>query len=165
MAGRLLIFDALELSFREVRLRSNPHCPVCGEEPTLKELVDYDLFCGVGPVGFPPSRTPIPQITSLELNARLEDTPGPFLLDVRERYEWEIGNLAGLGAHLIPFGEIQGRLGELPREGPLVVYCHVGVRSVLVVETLLAQGFQEVFNLKGGYLAWVNDVNPDLPRY
>ncbi len=165
MAGRPLIFDALELSFREVRLRPNPHCPVCGEEPTLKELVDYELFCGVGPEGFPPSRTPIPQIAPLELKARLEGIPRPFLLDVRERYEWEIGNLAGLGALLIPYGELQGRLDELPREGPLVVYCHVGVRSALVVESLMARGFEEVFNLKGGYLAWVENVNPNLPRY
>lgn len=165
LVGRLLIFDALELSFREVRLRPNPHCPVCGEEPTLKELVDYDLFCGVEPEGLTPSRTPVPQITPLELKARLEVSPRPFLLDVRESYEWEIGNLAELGAFIIPFGEVPGRLDELPREGPLVVYCHVGVRSSLVVETLMAHGFPEVFNLKGGYLAWVDDVDPGLPRY
>ena len=165
LVGRLLIFDALELSFREVRLRPNPHCPVCGEEPTLKELVDYDLFCGVEPEGLTPSRTPVPQITPLELTARLEVSPRPFLLDVRESYEWEIGNLAELGAFIIPFGEVPGRLDELPREGPLVVYCHVGVRSSLVVETLMAHGFPEVFNLKGGYLAWVDDVDPGLPRY
>jgi len=165
LVGRLLIFDALDLSFREVRLRPNPHCPVCGEEPTLEELVDYDLFCGVDPEAFPSSRTPVSQMTPLELKANLGDSPRPFLLDVREPYEWEIGNLAGSGAHLIPFGELSGRLDELPKEGPLVVYCHVGVRSALVVENLMAQGFEEVFNLKGGYLAWVNEVDPDLPRY
>ncbi|MFH1763422.1 MAG: molybdopterin-synthase adenylyltransferase MoeB [Gemmatimonadota bacterium] len=165
MVGRLLMFDALKLTFREIGLRRNPGCPVCGEEPTIRELVDYDIFCGLDPVGFPPSRIPIPQITALELRARLADSPRPSLLDVREPFEWEIGNLAGLGARFIPFGEVPGRLDELPRKGPLVVYCHVGVRSALVVEALMAEGFEEVFNLKGGYLAWVDEVDPDLPRY
>ena len=165
LVGRLLIFDALDLSFREVRLHPNPLCPVCGEEPTLEELVDYDLFCGEDPEAYSSSRTPVPQMTPLDLKASLADSPRPFLLDVREPYEWEIGNLAESGALLIPFGELSGRLDELPKEGPLVVYCHVGVRSALVVENLMAQGFEEAFNLKGGYLAWVNEVDPDLPRY
>ena len=171
LAGRLLIFDALGLSFREVRLRRNPRCPVCSENPSITELVDYDLFCGVDPEGLPSTRTPIAQVTPLELKARLEsgarlgDPSRPFLLDVREPFEWEIGSLAHLGAVLIPYGEVPGRLDELPREGPVVAYCHVGVRSALIAETLMRHGFNEVSNLKGGYLAWVEDVDPNLPRY
>jgi molybdopterin/thiamine biosynthesis adenylyltransferase/rhodanese-related sulfurtransferase len=165
LAGRLLIFNSLEMTFREVRLRRNPGCPVCGDEPTLEELVDYQLFCGVGPEDVPAPRMPVPQITPLELKGRLEDSPPPYLLDVREPYEWEIGNLSRHGAVLIPYGELPNRVGELPRERPLVVYCHVGVRSALVVESLMRKGFQQVSNLKGGYLGWVDDVDPTLSRY
>ena len=165
LVGRLLIFDALALSFREVRLGRNADCPVCGDEPTILQLVDYDLFCGLEPTGFPVPRVPVPRITPMELESRLSEDPRPFLLDVREPYEWEIGNLSSLGAVLIPFAELGGRLDELPRDRSVVVYCHVGVRSALVAETLMNEGFQEVFNLKGGYLAWAEDVNPNLPRY
>ena len=165
LVGRLLIFDALALSFREVRLRRNPDCPVCGESPTIRELVDYELFCGLEPTGVPASRVPVPQITPLELKSRLSNSPPPLLLDVREPYEWKIGNLSELGAVLIPFAEVGGRMGELPRDRPVVVYCHVGVRSALVAEALLREGFREVSNLRGGYLAWADDVNPNLPRY
>ncbi len=165
LVGRLLIFDALALSFREVRLRRNPDCPICGDSPTLLELVDYDLFCGLEPAGAPPSRTPVPQITPPELEARLSQDSPPLLLDVREPFEWEIGNLAPQGAVLIPFAQVAARLHELPRDRSVVVYCHIGVRSVLVAETLMKEGFREVFNLKGGYLAWADDVNPNLPRY
>jgi adenylyltransferase/sulfurtransferase len=165
LVGRLLIFDALALSFREVRLRRNPDCPVCGESPTIQELVDYELFCGLEPLGVPASRVPVPQITPLELKSRLSEAPPPLLLDVREPFEWEIGNLSDLGAVLIPFAEVSGRMGELPRDRPVVVYCHVGVRSALVAEALMREGFREVSNLKGGYLAWADDVNPNLTRY
>jgi adenylyltransferase/sulfurtransferase len=165
LAGRLVVFDALELSFREVGLRANPQCPICSEEPTLKELVDYEDFCGVEPDGGVRLREPVPQITPRELKVRLETRPRPVLLDVRERYEWEIGNLANEGAVLIPYAEVWGRLDELPSDGPVVVYCHVGVRSALIVQDLMATGFQDVSNLKGGYLAWVDEVDPDLPRY
>jgi molybdopterin/thiamine biosynthesis adenylyltransferase/rhodanese-related sulfurtransferase len=165
LAGRLVIFDALGLRFREVALKANPSCPVCGPEPTLTELVDYDLFCGVQPDQGDPSRHPVPQLSARELEARLHGVPRPFLLDVREPYEWEIGNLSGLGAVLIPFADIPKRLSEIPPDRSLVVYCHVGVRSALVCETLLNHGFPEVFNLAGGYLAWVTDTDSNLPRY
>ena len=111
------------------------------------------------------SRKPIPQITPLELRIRMDGGTPPFLLDVRERYEWEIGNLAGAGAVLIPYTEVGRRLDELPLDRPIVVYCHVGVRSALIVQDLMSQGFTDVSNLKGGYLAWADEVDPDLPRY
>lgn len=165
LVGRLLVFDALALSFREVRLRRNPGCPVCGDAPTQTALVDYDLFCGLEPEPSPPEREDLPEISPTELQDLLAGSSPPFLLDVREPYEWAIGNLATCGAVLIPMGELGRRMGEIPREGPIVVYCHVGVRSALVVEALRAQGLDRVWNLRGGYLAWVDEVDPSLPRY
>jgi adenylyltransferase/sulfurtransferase len=165
LAGRLLIFDALELSFREVRLKANPDCSVCSQDRSLVELVDYDLFCGVEEDPGVSARTPVSQVTPVELSRRLETTPPPFLLDVREPYEWEIGNLSELGAILIPYAEVRTRASELTHEAPIVVYCHVGVRSALVAQDLMSLGFKDVSNLKGGYLAWVEDVDPSLPRY
>ncbi len=165
LAGRLLIFNALELSFREVGLKRNPQCPVCGDGPTRKELVDPDRFCGVEPLEAAPPREPIPQVSPRQVAAALGSDAPPLLVDVRERWEWEIGNLATSGAVLIPYGEVENRTEELPRGRPLVVYCQVGVRSALIVERLRASGFTEVANLKGGYLAWADEVDPGLPRY
>ncbi len=165
LAGRLLIFDALELSFREVGLSRDPACPACGDQPTVRELVDYDLFCGVRPEDVEGAREPISQLTPVEVEVALGSASPPLLLDVREPWEWEVGNLAGRGALLIPYGEVDRRLAELPRDRPLVVYCLVGVRSALIAEGLRAAGFTEVANLKGGYLAWAEDVDPTLPRY
>ena len=95
----------------------------------------------------------------------LEGPSPPFLLDVREPYEWAIGNLGSQGAFFVPMGELRRRIGEIPPGKPMVVYCHVGVRSALVVEVLRARGLDRVWNLRGGYLAWVDEVDPSLPRY
>jgi sulfur-carrier protein adenylyltransferase/sulfurtransferase len=165
LVGRLLAFDALALSFREVRLRRNPGCPVCGDHPTQPTLVDYDLFCGLEPEPSPPEREDLPEISPRELQKMLEGPSPPFLLDVREPYEWEIGNLGSHGALLLPMGELRRRIGEIPPGKPVVVYCHVGVRSALVVEVLRTRGLDRVWNLRGGYLAWVDEVDPSLPRY
>jgi len=165
LVGRLLLFDALAMSFREVRLRRNPECAVCGDEPTQRELVDYDLFCGLEPDATSAGREPLLQLTPTEVVAALETRPSPLLLDVREPHEWEIGNLGARGAILIPYAQVRERVWELPRDRSIVVYCHVGVRSALVVETLRALGFPDVANLKGGYLAWTEDVDPTLTRY
>jgi len=165
LVGRLLIFDALALTFREVGLRRDPACAVCGADPTLKELVDYEFFCGVEGETSPSLLEPVRQVTPRELESRLGEPDPPLLLDVREPWEWEIGNLAGQGAILIPYSEVESRLGELPRERPIVVYCQVGVRSALVAETLMRRGFETVAHLQGGYLAWATEVDPRLPRY
>jgi len=165
LAGRLLLFDAMAMSFREVRLRRNPDCPVCGDEPTQTELVDYDRFCGVAVEEAVTTRSPLPQLTPREVDAALQGESPPLLLDVREPHEWQIGNLEGRGAVLIPYAEVRERAGELPRERPIVVYCHVGVRSAVVAETLRSMGFSAVSNLKGGYRAWVEAVDPSLPVY
>jgi adenylyltransferase/sulfurtransferase len=163
--GRLLLFDALQMTFREVLLRRNEDCPVCGDHPTQTELVDYDLFCGVEADGVPIGRDPLPQLSPVEAVEALRRRPPPFLLDVREPHEWEIGNLRARGAVLIPYSQVRGRVEELPRDRPILIYCHVGVRSALVAETLRSLGFQDVANLRGGYLGWVQDVDPTLSRY
>jgi adenylyltransferase/sulfurtransferase len=165
LSGRLLIFDALESSWREVRLRRDPECPVCGDDPSQTTLIDYDLFCGVYPEPSPPSPETVQQISPRELEARLATDPPPLILDVREPYEWEIGNLAPRGACLIPMGEIRSRIEEIPRDRAVVVFCHVGVRSAHVAAILVDEGFSDVANLAGGYVAWLEDVDPKLPRY
>jgi adenylyltransferase/sulfurtransferase len=168
LAGRLLLFDALAMEFREVGLKANPDCAICGEEPTQTELVDYDLFCGVegeeegGP-------DPLPQLTPKELSVLMEaggdGESNLFLLDVREPHEWEIGNLGHLGARLIPYGAVASRIQEIPAHSRVVVYCHVGVRSAIIAQQLRAGGFEEIANLKGGYRGWVDEVDPTLARY
>jgi len=163
LSGRLLIFDALGLSFREVVLNRNPECPVCGDHPTVTELIDYEGFCGIE--AEERLLEPLTQETPETVAAALGSDHPPFLLDVREPHEWEIGNLEHRGAVLIPFPQIPDRLDEIPRGRKIVVFCHVGVRSALVAQELIRRGFSEVANLRGGYLAWVDGVEPGLPRY
>jgi adenylyltransferase/sulfurtransferase len=115
--------------------------------------------------GAPALRDPLLQLTPKEVEEALQADLPPFLLDVREPHEWEIGNLGAWGARLIPFAEVRGRIDELPKNQRIVVYCHVGVRSALIADTLRTQGFRSVANLKGGYLAWTHEVDPSLPRY
>jgi len=163
LAGRLLMIDILALSLREIRLQRNPECPVCGDAPTQTELVDYDRLCGVEPEGR--GMDPLRQRVPKEVDESLRSGLPPFLLDVREPHEWEIGNLGPRGAVLIPFGEVPRRLAEIPEDREIVVLCHVGVRSALIAQELRRRGFQRVSNLKGGYRAWVEEVDPSLPRY
>jgi adenylyltransferase/sulfurtransferase len=164
LAGRLLVFDALALAFREMPLRRDAACPVCGDRPTQRELVDYDLLCGMRPEDLEAAREPIAQRTPREVATALASADPPLLVDVRERWEWEVGSLAHRGAVLLPYGEVERRLAELPRDRSLVVYCQVGVRSALVADRLRSAGFAGVANLRGGYLAWVEEVEPTLPR-
>jgi sulfur-carrier protein adenylyltransferase/sulfurtransferase len=150
LAGRLLLIDTLSMQFRSVEVARDPACPVCGDSPTITELVDYDAFCGVPP---PESVVAIPSITPRELMRRLHADDTPLLLDVRteeERAE------ASLGGELIPLAELPDRIGELDRtaRSGLVVYCRSGQRSAQAVRILLAAGFEGVANLEGGMLAW-----------
>ncbi len=171
LVGRLLIFDALEMSWREVALRRNPDCPVCGDAPTQTELIDYEVFCGVTPPGGRDGElvaraggtaTAQGVVTASELRGRVDGPARPFLLDVREPWEWSVGSLASLGARLVPLGELEERLSELPRDRPIVVYCKSGQRSRTAAEFLGQQGFEAVENLEGGLLAWARDVDPDM---
>lgn len=172
-AGRLLIFDALSLGFREIGLRRDPACPLCGDAPTITRLMDYEHFCATGetrpPGGSAPSVPPdslpshIPQVRSEELRAMLEADEPPALLDVREPWEWAVSNLADRGARHIPLGDLPERLDELSGPGGVVVYCRSGSRSDRAARILLGAGLFPVWNLADGLEGWARTVDPDLP--
>jgi sulfur-carrier protein adenylyltransferase/sulfurtransferase len=162
LIGRLLLFDALAMKFRELKLRKNPECPVCGEHPTVKKLIDYAEFCGVRGEEAPSTVTNIPEITPRELKQRLDRGDDLYILDVREPHEYQICNLNG---HLIPLGEISRRLHELDSSKEIVAHCRSGKRSAEAVEFLRKAGFKKIWNLKGGILAWSDEVDPTVPKY
>src|SRR5690606_3113313 len=166
LIGRLLMLDALRMRFREMRLRKDPDCPVCGEHPTVRELIDYELFCGYTPEtekDDPMER--IPEMDVKELKARLDRGDPITIVDVREPHEWEIGNLARYGARLIPLGELGDRLDELDPSQEIVLQCRSGARSARALEFLREQGYERLWNLKGGILAWSDEVDPSIPKY
>lgn len=164
LAGRLLTYDALALTFRELRLRRDPECPICGDNPTIRELIDYEAFCGVpaAPANADAAATDF-HIAPLELKARWDRGDRPFLLDVREPFEYEIVRLPD--ALLMPMGELQTGHEDLDASREIVVYCHHGVRSVNAVAYLRSVGFARARNLRGGIDAWTTLVDPTLRRY
>jgi len=163
LIGRLLLVDSLGMKFRELKLRKNPDCPVCGTYPTVKKLIDYQQFCGIVPEEKPaPMQNGIPQITPVELKRRLDAGEEVFVLDVREPHEYQIVNI---GAPLIPLGELPNRLNELDPNREIVVHCKTGGRSQRAAEFLQKSGFKNVTNLAGGITAWATDVDPKLPKY
>jgi len=161
LIGRLLLFDAIEMRFRELRLRKDPRCPVCGEHPTIRDLVDHDVTCAVAAVTPPPE--PDGHLDVRSLKRRQDEGDRPVLVDVRTPPEWQICRLDG--AILIPLQELPSRLDELDRGHEIVVYCHVGVRSAMAVEFLRGNGFERARNLEGGIDAWSVHVDPSTPRY
>jgi adenylyltransferase/sulfurtransferase len=163
LIGRLLLVDALAMRFREMRVRKNPECPVCGANPTIKELIDYDQFCGIrGEEGVALTGAKIPEIQPEALKRRLDAGESIFLLDVRESHECLICSLHG---HLIPLGDLPQRIHELDTSREIVVYCKSGVRSAQAVDFLRQSGFKHTTNLTGGILAWADKVDPSLPKY
>ena len=160
LVSRLMLYDALSMRFRELKLRRNPDCPVCGDHPTVTELIDYDHFCGITPE---PATFTSYEITPVEVNTWLHSDDPPFLLDVREPNEWEIGHLPD--ATRISVNELQGRLNELDTAREMVVYCRSGVRSGRAVDMLRAAGFRKVKNMTGGILRWSDDVDASIPKY
>jgi molybdopterin/thiamine biosynthesis adenylyltransferase/rhodanese-related sulfurtransferase len=158
--GRLLLYDALEMSFDEVKLRKNPECPVCGEHPTVTELIDYVQFCGLDAAEM---LEPSWEITPSELNRKLRNGSQVVLLDVREPNEWNIAHLEG--ALLIPQGDLPARMNELDSARETVVYCRTGTRSARAVQLLRAAGFRRLKNLRGGIHAWAQEVDPSMPEY
>jgi adenylyltransferase/sulfurtransferase len=159
LIGRLVLFDALQLKFRELKLSKDPDCPVCGPHPTVTELIDYEAFCGIG-------AEPVyegPEVTVRELADEFKNNPHIEVVDVREPVEWEICHLEG--ATLIPLGQLPERLNELDGHREIVTLCHRGVRSTKALEILQAAGFPKVRNLKGGIDAWSLEVDPAVPRY
>ncbi|GIV16083.1 MAG: molybdenum cofactor biosynthesis protein MoeB [Armatimonadota bacterium] len=162
LIGRLLLFNALKMQFREMKLRKNPNCPVCGERPIIRELIDYEEFCGVRGGEEAPAEI-VEEITPSELKRRLESGEDIFLLDVREPVEWQICHLDG--AVLIPMNTVPARMHELDSAKEMVVYCRSGKRSAQVVAFLKAAGFRKVKNLQGGILQWSDEVDPTVPKY
>lgn len=170
LAGRLLIFDALEMTWREVTLRRNPTCPVCGDEPTQTELIDYEVFCGLTPDGEgvysaahgSDQDAEVVEEDVTTVAARLATDAPPFLLDVREPWEWAVSNLSRHGARLIPLGELGDRFGEIPRDRPVVVYCRGGQRSRVAASRITAAGVNGVVSLRGGIAAWAEEIEPEL---
>ncbi|WP_416181203.1 molybdopterin-synthase adenylyltransferase MoeB [Chloroflexus sp.] len=162
LIGRLLLYDALSMRFRELKLRRNPSCPVCGDQPTITELIDYEQFCGIAPEE--PTLSNQFEITPRELAEWLERSDRPFLLDVRNPYEVAIASIPGTDK-LIPLDQLPERINELDSAREMVVYCRSGVRSGRAVELLKTAGFRKVKNLVGGILRWADDVDPSLPKY
>jgi sulfur-carrier protein adenylyltransferase/sulfurtransferase len=162
MVGRLLLFDALALKFRELKLRKNPHCPMCGTPRKIHQLIDYYEFCGVRGEEEPEVDLHVPEITPTELKQRLDRGDDLFILDVREPHEYQICNLKG---HLIPLGELPRRVHELDSSNEIVAHCRSGKRSAEAVDFLRKAGFRKVLNLRGGILSWSTEVDPTVPRY
>ena len=178
LIGRLLLVDALGMNFRSLKLRKNPECPVCGTNPTVTELIDYDQFCGVKPPArsarskspttrpspISPAVDGIPQISVEELKRKLDAKEDIFVLDVREPHEYPIANL---GAPLIPVGQVESRIAELApqKDREIVVHCRSGARSQKAALVLKQAGFKNVSNLAGGILAWAEKIDPTMPKY
>lgn len=161
LTGRLMLYDAFNMRFRQLKLRRNPECPVCGDNPSITELIDYDLFCGITPETLKVDTSR--DITPVEVAELLKSDNPPFLLDVREANEWEIGYIPG--AVRISVNELQERMNELDTARDMVVYCRSGVRSGRAVDMLQAAGFRKIKNMAGGILRWSDDVDPNTPKY
>jgi sulfur-carrier protein adenylyltransferase/sulfurtransferase len=164
LIGRFLIFDALRMKFRELKLRKDPDCPVCGTHPTVTQLIDYEQFCGVTPAASEPvAVSHATEITSLELKQRLDRGDKLKIVDVREPNEYQINRIPG--SVLIPLGDIPRRYNELDPNDELVMQCKSGVRSGKAADFLRSVGFRHVLNLKGGIIDWIDKVDPSQPKY
>ena len=164
LIGRLLLVDSLAMRFRELKLRKNPECPVCGTNPTVTALIDYNQFCGIAPEPKQQAniKNGVPQISVQELKRRREAGDDFFLLDVREPYEYQI---AQIGGTLIPQNDVAKRIGELNPAHDIIVHCRSGVRSQRIAELLKQNGFERVSNLAGGILAWSDEIDPTVQKY
>ena len=167
LIGRLLLYDALDMTFREMKVRKNPKCPICGANPTITGLIDYQQFCGVPNAATEPATdsaaAPSNAITALDLKALWDRGERPFLLDVRNPEELAICRIEG--STVIPLPELADRFDELDPAVPMVVHCKSGMRSAKAITLLRAHGFTRLENLTGGILAWIKDVDPSLPSY
>jgi len=166
LVGRFLIYDALRMKFRELKLKKDPDCPVCGTHPTVTELIDYEQFCGVAPAPTEPAMSGTADSFDTdvrELKRKMDAKEDFFLLDVREPNEFQIGRIPG--STLIPLGEIPRRYQEIPRDKEIIVHCKMGGRSAKAAAFLRQQGFSNVKNLKGGILDWSDKIDPSVPKY
>jgi adenylyltransferase/sulfurtransferase len=164
LKGRLLLYDALNMKFRELKLRKNPECPMCGANPSIHALIDYEQFCGIPQHAEPETKGMSEwEIDPVGLKQRLDNKEDVFILDVREPHEYDICRLEG--STLIPLGELPKRVSELNSADDIVVHCRSGVRSAKAVDFLRKAGFRKVKNLTGGILAWSDQVDPSVPKY
>lgn len=162
LIGRLLLVDALGMKFRELKLRKNPDCVVCGTHPTVTKLIDYEEFCGLRGQEKPVNQPGVPEISVEELKKKLDAKEDIFVLDVREPHEYKICNING---HLIPLNDLPKRVQELDPAKEMVVHCRSGVRSAKAVGFLRQAGFTKVSNLAGGILAWADRIDTKMPKY
>src|ERR1700739_1574331 len=164
LIGRLLLVDALGMRFRELKLRKNPECPVCGDNPTVTKLIDYNEFCGIVPESKEEKvvKNGVPQLSVKELKRRREGGENIFTLDAREPYEYQI---AQIGGKLIPQNDVPQRLADIPRDREIVVQCRSGARSQRIAEFLKQSGYTQVANLAGGILAWSDEIDPKVQKY
>ena len=163
LVGRLMHYDALAMKFREFKVRRNPKCPMCGDNPTIKALIDYEQFCGIRGQESPAPKAAAAEITVEELKKRMDRKENLFVLDVRNPNEFQICRMPG--TVLIPLPELSQRLGELPRDREIIVHCKSGMRSAKAAQLLKEQGFANVVNLQGGILAWAERIDPSMPKY
>jgi adenylyltransferase/sulfurtransferase len=164
LIGRLVHFDALKLKFREFKLRRDPKCPVCGDNPTVKELIDYEQFCGIPQAkAAEEEEAHVPHITVGELKAKQDRGEKFVLLDVRETFEHEICRIPG--AKLIPLGQLPSRMSELDSADEIILQCKSGMRSARALRLLQEAGFSKLANLEGGIEAWADQIDSSMPRY
>ncbi|HLJ94099.1 MAG TPA: molybdopterin-synthase adenylyltransferase MoeB [Gemmataceae bacterium] len=165
LVGRLLLYDALQMTFQEFKVRRNPKCPVCGDRPTVTQLIDYEQFCGLRGQETPATSAADNEMetTVEDLKSRLDRGESVFILDVRNPEEYQISRIPG--STLIPLPQLSMRLGELDREREIIVHCKSGMRSLKAQQFLRAQGFRAIKNLKGGILAWADKIDPTMPKY
>ena len=167
LIGRLQMFDALAFRFREMKLRKDPNCPVCGENPTITELIDYEVFCGIPQAQAEEAAdaAAVREMTAADLKDRLDRGERLTIIDVRDRHEWEIVNLESQGARLIPLSEIEDRLVEIDSRDEIVLHCKMGGRSAKAAHLLRDRGYGKLWNLRGGILAWADEVDRTAPKY
>jgi adenylyltransferase/sulfurtransferase len=164
MTGRLMLFNAMGLTFRELKIKKDPSCPICGLHPTIDHLIDYEAFCGITTE---PQNTsgdkPMIEITAQELKAKMDNKENFTLIDVREPHEYAVAKIPG--SKLVPLASLPERLGEFGKDDDIVLHCKSGMRSAKALKTMEAAGFTKLANLKGGILAWSADVDPTVPTY
>lgn len=174
MIGRLLMFDALNTEFTELRLRKNPRCKVCSEHPEVTELIDYEMFCQMpahdhstfsSESDEAEEEIEVRQLSPQGLKERLDQGDKLLILDVREPHEWEISNLSHLGSFLIPKGKVLGRIDELDKSAEIIVQCRSGSRSADVIRQLIPFGFNNLWNLDGGINRWAKEIDRTIPTY
>jgi molybdopterin/thiamine biosynthesis adenylyltransferase/rhodanese-related sulfurtransferase len=162
LIGRLMLYDALGMSFREMKLRKDPNCPICGENPTVTELIDYEEFCGIPQANAVAQEHGVPEITVRELKQKMDAGEDINVLDVREPHEYEVANI---GVKLVPLGELPRRLAEFDQNENFAIHCKTGGRSAKAVKLLQDAGFENVYNVKGGITAWSEEIDPSVPKY